>query len=268
MPKKVAKYDQVIKYVFDKNHSSGTGAVDFTRNDLVEAHERLGLNLTKNLGDIPYTYRFRKELPEVIRNEAPEGHEWVIEGRGDAAYQFRLAKPGKIAPRPEMALIKVPDATPEIIRHYAPGSDEQALLTRARYNRLVGLFTGLTCYSIQNHLRTKVEGIGQIEVDEVYVGVNKHGAHFVIPCQAKSPGDRFGIAQVRQDTAFCQQKYPHARCRPLGLQFLGDNRVAILEFTTDEEDDILCFRIVEERHYQLIPADQLTPEELHGYAAR
>lgn len=50
------------------------------------------------------------------------------------------------------------------MRHYAPGTDEQALLTRARYNRLIDVFTGLTCYSVQNHLRTTVNNTGENNV--------------------------------------------------------------------------------------------------------
>jgi len=41
---------------------------------------------------------------------------------------------------------------------YALG-DEQALLAKLRYNRLLDIFTGVVCYSLQNHLRTNVPGM-------------------------------------------------------------------------------------------------------------
>jgi len=148
------------------------------------------------------------------------------------------------------------------VRQYAPGTDEQALLTRARYNRLVDIFTGITCYSIQNHLRTTVSDIGQVEVDEIYVGVNKRGTHFVLPCQAKSPGDRFGIVQVMQDIALCQERYPNAMCKPIALQFMNDNGVAVLELAVTEEDELLKLNIVEEKHYELVPRAQISDAEL------
>lgn len=50
-------------------------------------------------------------------------------------------------------------------------SDEQALLAKVRYSRLVDIFLGIAAYSLQNHLRTSVVGIGQIEMDELYVGI-------------------------------------------------------------------------------------------------
>lgn len=93
-----------------------------------------------------------------------------------------------------MVTIKVPDATPGIIAKYAL-NDEQALLAKVRYNRLLDIFTGVTCYSLQNHLRTTVPNMGQIETDELYVGVDKRGVHYVLPVQAKGGKDKLGIVQ-------------------------------------------------------------------------
>ncbi|HAI86179.1 MAG TPA: endonuclease, partial [Firmicutes bacterium] len=72
--------------------------------------------------------------------------------------------------------IKVPDATPGIVELYSL-QDEQALLAKVRYNRLIDIFTGLTCYSLQNHLRTHVPELGQVETDELYVGIERGGSH-------------------------------------------------------------------------------------------
>lgn len=258
----MSKYQQIIEWIFQRNYRPGIVSISFDREELVQASEALGFPRIKNLGDIPYSFRFRRSLPVSIEHTAPEGAEWIIIGAGIAQYQFRLAAPGKIQPTPHIQPIKVPDATPEIVRHYAPGTDEQALLTRSRYNRLIDLFTGITCYSIQNHLRTTVAEIGQVEVDEIYVGINKRGTHFVLPCQAKSPGDRFGIVQVMQDIVLCQKRYPNAICKPIALQFTGSNSVAMLELAVREEDEILKLNIVEEKHYELIPRSQITAAEL------
>ena len=258
----MGKYEEIIHWIFHEHYETGRTRVSFSRDDLVHASDALGFARIKNLGDIPYSFRFRRELPAGIQKTAPDNAEWIIVGSGVAAYQFRLAAPGKIQPSLHYHPIKLPDATPEIVRHYAPGTDEQALLTRARYNRMVGLFTGLTCYSIQNHLRTTVADIGQIEVDEIYIGINKRGAHFVLPCQAKSPGDKFGIVQVMQDVALCGERYPNAICKPIALQFTGDNSVALLELIVSERDDVLQLSVVDEKHYVLVPRAQLAAAEL------
>ena len=258
----VSKYDDVILWVFQKRHRRGSRAVAFERDDLADACKALRVSRVKNLGDIPYTFRFRRELPRQIQDAAPRESEWIIESTGQSSYRFRLAQPGKISPSTNRDPIKIPDATPEIVRQYAPGTDEQALLTRVRYNRLVDLFTGLTCYSIQNHLRTTVEGVGQIEVDEIYFGVSRKGAHYAIPCQAKSPGDRFGIVQVMQDTALVVSRYPNAICKPIALQFTGENDVAMLELVVREDGDLVKLAVVDERHYRLVPRSELSEAEL------
>lgn len=263
----MGKYKRIIEWVFDQNYRPDSRRVAFNREELVRASDALGFERIKNLGDIPYSFRFRRNLPDSIQGTAPEGAEWIIVGAGVGEYQFRLAAPGKIRPNPHVKPVKVPDATPEIVRHYAPGNDEQALLTRARYNRLVDIFTGITCYSVQNHLRTAVSDIGQVEVDEIYVGINKRGTHFVLPCQAKSPGDRFGIAQVMQDIALCEERYGNAICKPIALQFKDDDSVAMLELAVMEEDELLKLGVVDEKHYELVPIAQISEEDLRLLAA-
>ena len=104
----------------------------------------------------------------------------------------------RIKPREDLITISIPDATPELIRVYAL-DDEQALLAIVRYNRLIDTFLGLTTYSLQNHLRTTVKRIGPIEIDELYIGLDKHGCHYVIPVQAKGGKDQIGIVQTTQD---------------------------------------------------------------------
>jgi len=261
---KLSKYDQVILKVFQDNHKDGESRVSFSRDELALACEVLGFPRIKNLGDIPYSYRFRRELPDQITATSPDGDEWIIIGTGIGEYEFRLASPAKITPAENRAPIKILDATPEIVRYYAGGTDEQALLTRIRYNRLVDVFTGLTCYSIQNHLRTTVDNVGQIEVDEIYFGMNQKGTHFVLPCQAKSQGDRFGLVQVLQDQQLCAERYPNAICRPIAVQFLSENGMAVLELSVLDEQDKLRLVVVDERHYRLVSRGDLSDAEIQA----
>lgn len=265
--KALSKYDKINEHVFDNNFKKGDKVISITREELAEACTSLGIGRIKNLGDIPYSYRFRRNLPTSITRRAPVESEWIIVGSGVGKYEFRLAAPAKISPAKNRQRIKIPDATPEIVKKYAPGTDEQALLTKVRYNRLVDLFTGLTCYSIQNHLRTTVKNVGQIEIDEIYLGINKKGVHYVIPCQAKSPGDRFGIVQVMQDIEFCKARYPSAICKPIALQFLTDSDVAMLELAVEVETDVYKLSVVDERHYQLNTKDGIGDADIALYRA-
>jgi len=166
-------------------------------------------------------------------------------------------------PRPELVTIKVPDATPELIGSYAL-DDEQALLAKVRYNRLIDIFLGLTTYSLQNHLRTTVKGFGQIEIDELYVGIDTHGCHYVIPVQAKGGTDQISIVQTEQDIVTCREKFPGVKCRAISVQFMPKKIIALFELTI-EGDEV---KVVEERHYKLVPADELDKDAVRGYRTR
>jgi len=152
------------------------------------------------------------------------------------------------------------DATPEMIRAYAL-DDEQALLAILRYNRLIDTFLGLTTYSLQNHLRTTVEGIGQIEIDELYVGLDKRGCHYAIPVQAKGGKDRIGIVQTSQDIRFVEERFPGMRCRAIAAQFMEARVVALFELTLQDDEA----KVVEERHYRLVPGKKLDRAAIRDY---
>jgi hypothetical protein len=147
-----------------------------------------------------------------------------------------------------------------MIRRYAL-NDEQALLAILRYNRLIDVFTGVTCYSLQSHLRTFVEGIGQVETDEIYIGVNKSGEQFIFPIQAKGARERVGIVQLEQDFALCASKFPALTCRPIAAQFVEDDLIALFEFERSEG----TLSIKEEKHYRLVPNDDLSDDEIKAY---
>ncbi|MGL4488781.1 MAG: endonuclease [Rhizobiaceae bacterium] len=257
---KTNRYQALISKIFLERHDSKATAFEFRREDLETAAQALEIKLPKNLGDVIYSFRFRNELPNDILATQPAGFEWIIEGAGHSNYRFKLVKINRIVPNPSMLRIAIPDATPELIRAYAL-DDEQALLAIVRYNRLIDTFLGLTTYSLQNHLRTTVKGIGQIEIDELYIGLDKRGCHYVIPVQAKGGKDQIGIVQTTQDVRFVEQKFPGLRCRAIAAQFMEDQVVALFELALDEGE----IRVVEERHYKLVPARELDRNVLMAY---
>jgi len=240
----------------------GLESFEFDRSEIADVAEHLQVALPKNVGDVIYSFRYRRSLPVSITSHAPEGKEWVIRLAGRSHYRFALTAV-IIRPNPMLVQIRVPDATPGVVSMYAL-SDEQALLAKLRYNRLIDIFTGVTCYSLQNHLRTTVSGMGQVETDEVYVGVDKHGVHYVLPVQAKGGADMLSVVQVEQDAALCEEKFPGLVCRPLAAQFTGEGVIALFEFDKDEGE----FRIAEERHYRLVPHEELTEDDLRAYRAQ
>lgn len=262
MSKKLNRYSQLVGKIFTDRYQPGDVAVNFSRADIELASIELGVSLPKNIGDVLYSFRFRNELPESIVATQPDGREWVIELAGRAMYRFILVKINRIVPRDDLILIDLPNATPEIITKYAL-DDEQALLAIVRYNRLIDTFLGLTTYSLQNHLRTTVKNVGQIEIDELYVGMDKRGCHYVIPVQAKGGKDQIGIVQVVQDIRFAEAKFPGMKCRAIAAQFMQDQVIALFELTVQEGE----VRVVDERHYRLVSSSKLVNERLIDYGS-
>lgn len=258
----MGKYDSIIRSIFNDHYVEDATSLTFAREELSEKALLLDIIPPKNLGDIVYSYKFRKNLPEEIARTAPDGYYWRIRNIGRAQYKFVLEEGVEfIEPDAMLATIKIPDATPSIVKKYS-ASDEQALLTMVRYNRLIDVFLGVTCYSLQNHLRTTVEGIGQIETDEIYVGIDKRGRQFIIPVQAKGGTDKIGVTQIEQDIELCKQKYPELICRAIACQFITQDIIAMFEFSLEEG------RVVKnnERRYRMIAATEIGQEDLENYA--
>jgi len=263
MARKRNRYSQIIEAIFFRHYSAGNIEVPFERSEINEVAAELGLGSVSNVGDAVYTFRFRMELPDSIKQTAPENLEWVIRQAGTGQYKFVLTKFVNVVPTEGLVVTKIPEATPGLIARYAL-DDEQALLAKLRYNRLVDIFTGITCHSLQNHLRTTVPDMGQVEVDEVYIGVDSRGAHYVLPVQAKGGRDKLGVVQIEQDIAMCETKFPHLICRPIAAQFMEDDVIALFEFEQTAEG----IAIASEKHYKLVPSAELSPEELERYARR
>jgi hypothetical protein len=256
------RYSSLIEWVFKQHYKPGATEFEFKREELEQAAKALGIPLPKNLGDVLYSFRYRNSLPNSIVSTASKGKEWLIEGAGRSKHRFRLASLNRIKPSENAFQIKIPDATPEVINMYAK-SDEQALLAKVRYNRLIDTFLRITAYSLQNHLRTTVNDIGQIEIDELYVGVRNTGQQFVIPVQAKGGKDQIGATQIQQDLAFCQEAFPGLTPRAVAVQFVADNVIVMFELAAQGDE----IKVVEEKHYKLVNATEISPADLQQMAA-
>ena len=110
-------------------------------------------------------------------------------------------------------------------------------------------------------MRTTVKELGQIEIDELYFGIDKRGCHYVIPVRAKGGADQISVVQTKQDIAWSGQRFPGMRCRAVSAQFLTDKQVAMFELTL--QDDLV--KVVDERHYKLVPAELLDRKAILDY---
>src|SRR6266542_3571249 len=187
----VRNRDEVIQRVFEKRYSPGAVEVPFTMDDIrteIAAVARTNPAYKENnVADLRYQYTSgRRPLPEAIHRFGP----WMIRGRGKARYAFvKVATAPEIQIQADLATVLLPDATPEIVLEYA-GSDEQGVLAKVHYNRLLDIFLQITCYHLQNHWRTSIKGKGQCEIDDLYVGLDIDGKQYVMPVEAKCSNDR------------------------------------------------------------------------------
>lgn len=261
--KETNRYSKILEAIFLKRFKKGITEIKFERTEFSQVAEKLGIVLPKNLGDVLYSFRYRTALPKSITSKAPKNYEWIIRPAGKGKYKLVIARQANITPSNILAETKIPDATPGIISKYSM-NDEQSLLAKLRYNRLIDIFTSLTCYSLQNHLRTTLRDGSQVETDEIYIGLDKRGAHYVMPVQAKGGKDKIGVVQIEQDFEMCSIKFQDLICRPIAAQFIDKNLIALFEFEQSKDG----IKVTSEKHYRLVKPDDLSPEEMKKYSAR
>jgi hypothetical protein len=255
--------DEVIRKVFEKKFVPGASEVPFTMDDIRDAIIEVGRTKPtykeNNVADVRYQYTSgRHPLPEAINRH---GH-WMIQGRGKALYAFvKLASAPDIQIQQDLLTILLPNATPDIVLEYA-GSDEQGILAKVHYNRLLDIFLQITCYHLQNHWRTSVKGKGQCEIDDLYVGLDIDGKQFVMPVEAKCSNDRLSKTQIVQNIDFARDRYPKLIMRPIGVQEMKDHSLVLIEFTPANHPDEI--KIKGMRRYKLVPMSEVPLEKQQG----
>ena len=238
-------YDRVLVAVFKKHWRMGDLEVLFTKDDLIDEAARIGQKV-KNIADILHTYRSRRPLPPELLQHG----NWVIAARGSGKYAFQsVAGLATIEIPARLKIYKIPYAVPEIVASNL-ANDEQGLLTIVRYNRLLDVFTSLACFHLQSHVRTQVKGHGQVEVDELYVGVDKDGRGFVLPIEAKDAGESLGVDKAVALSLFAQAKYPRLICRPIAVVREAKHQITCIEF--EPVTDLSKVSILDIRRYQLV----------------
>jgi hypothetical protein len=247
-PSALSEYDQVILEVFERHYQQGQDRLVFRKDELAEACVKHGITV-RNMPDVIYTYRARRKLPEDI---LAKGH-WAIEPCGKGVYAFRLLRNPShvVVPFGDYAPVDIYNAIPEIVAGLLR-RDEQSLLTKLLYNRLIDIFTGITCFHIQNHYRSSVNGVGEVELDAIYAGVDKAGTLFIIPIEAKSQGENemIGRIQIAHMAKLVRQDFPSLQRRILAAKALPDGTIGLVEFDDREEPD--DFGIVSVGRFRLV----------------
>ncbi|EKD34564.1 MAG: endonuclease [uncultured bacterium] len=62
----------------------------------------------------------------------------------------------------------------------------------------------------------------------------------------------------------CRDKFPDLICRPIAAQFMADDVIALFEFEWSNGQ----LAIATEKHYRLVPPEQMNSEDLVQYRKR
>ena len=165
----------------------------------------------------------------------------------------------------EMRAWRPPGArhTPGMVAKYALG-DEQSLLAKVRYNRLVDIFSGVTCYSLQNHLQTTVRGMGQIETDELTSGSTREAPITRFRSRPRVAGPFHTVVQIEQDIGMWRREVPIADM-PTNRRAIHGGRGHRDVRVGGNHNGV---RIAAEKHYKLVPPEQVSQADLAAYRER
>ncbi len=251
---------KLVERVFFLNYGPGLTAFTFNGDDIADAACAIGLDLTEEGIDPENAIGRHFDLPQTVRETQPNGSEWVIEMRAPGKYVAKLVRESRLLPQARVPLVKLPDATPQIVTSCVL-SEEQSLLSKIRYNRLVDLFLGVVAHPLENRPRAPLHEYGEIEIGEVYVGIDRDGCQVVVPVRAKGAHDPASITRAQQDLRCCMEQFPRLQCRGISAQYIGKDSIALFELTLVGGE----VRVVDERHYQLAPAQAISENELEHY---
>lgn len=223
------KYDKILIELFQAKLADcgDKDIIYFDKDDVAKVANDLNITI-RNIPDIIYTYRSRRPLPMIILDKG----NWIIAPKGKGKFAFcKISRSPHLQIQEGLASIDILNSLPEIVEKYST-NDEQALLSCIRYNRLIDVFTGITCFHLQSHIRTTIREEGQVEVDDLYVGVDTDGNEYIIPIEAKGPDarDMIGWVQISSLVKYARQYFSGITCCPIAVKPIDANKIYLIEF--------------------------------------
>ena len=86
----------------------------------------------------------------------------------------------------------------------------------------------------------------------------------MFPVQAKGGNDSINVVQIEQDIAVCAAKFASLICRPIAAQLMQDGLIALFELEQGEQGIFISA----EKHYRLVPGEDVTEDDLKVYRKR
>ena len=64
------KYSVIIEGIFREKYKAGSTEIDFGRDEIVKIARKAKIDVPKNLGDVIYSFRYRRDLPKIFQKQA------------------------------------------------------------------------------------------------------------------------------------------------------------------------------------------------------
>jgi hypothetical protein len=247
-------YVPILVDIFQRKYQDGDEIVEFTLDEVRETAERLDIKI-RNPSDLIYRMKSRTKLPSEILDKGFKIIKIVKKG----VYQFQLGE-STIVDLTRENVFQIQDTTPVAVRRFLEEKlseiDEQGLLTIIHYCDLLSHFTGLKIYRLKSHVRKSIVNIGQVEVDEVDIGIGLDSLEtpIIFPIEAKSASDPLNWTQIANQVNFSKQLFLNYVIRPIGIKVDYDSLLHIIEFTPEMEANKI--KIKNSATYNLILSEE------------
>jgi len=247
-------YVPILVDIFQRKYQDGDEIVEFTLDEVRETAERLDIKI-RNPSDLIYRMKSRTKLPSEMLDKGFKIIKIVKKG----VYQFQLGE-STIVDLTRENVFQIQDTTPVAVRRFLEEKlseiDEQGLLTIIHYCDLLSHFTGLKIYRLKSHVRKSIVNIGQVEVDEVDIGIGLDSLEtpIIFPIEAKSASDPLNWTQIANQVNFSKQLFLNYVIRPIGIKVDYDSLLHIIEFTPEMEANKI--KIKNSATYNLILSEE------------
>ena len=242
-------YTPVLLAIFKRKYVEGAERIAFTLDDVRAELAAQGVE-ARNAPDLIYRMKSRTRLPDEIQSAGYK----ILEITSRGQYALVRGVSTLIDYPDESDVVELEDRTPPVVRKLLYENlgdvDEQGLLSVLRYNDLFSSFLGVPSYHLKSHVRRSVPGVGQAEVDDVYIATGQ-GDTTIVPVEAKAKDDPVNRTQITMQIRYAHHAFPGHPVRPLTVKLFETGVVLFMEFNPTTLPNEL--RIVRHRFLKLRP---------------
>ena len=101
-------YDRIIIELFQRHWKPDITEFEFSRDEFEEIIDQLGIERPRNLGDIIYTFRYRKPFPSAILETQSGNLQWSLHLSGHGRYRMSLSQSAVVLPDKSLPTFQYP----------------------------------------------------------------------------------------------------------------------------------------------------------------